>query len=159
MKETMTNYENWFQDALEDPEIRLAFDRERASMEFTEQLEHAMAAGGLSRADVARQLGRSRAFVSQALRRGQNLTIKTMAELSAACGFELHILLRRRSHGGGSVFCAPMVDWEELRRPSKMSNIAVEPASAVSLGSSTPDDPREAAEPWTGYSAFDTVVA
>jgi antitoxin component HigA of HigAB toxin-antitoxin module len=78
------------------PEFRLAFNKERATIEFQEQIQSALDQDGVSRKQFAEQLGKSPAFVSQVLQHGRNLTVSTMAELADACGCELHILLRRR---------------------------------------------------------------
>lgn len=69
---------------------------ERVVMEFSSQLAGALAEQGHSRASLARQLGQSRASVTQALRSGSNLTIRRMVEFAGVCGYEVHIDLRPR---------------------------------------------------------------
>ena len=57
-----------------------------------------MQAGGITKAELAKRLGRSRAFVTQALRRDHNLTFKTAADLAWACGLALNIGLVPLQH-------------------------------------------------------------
>jgi len=83
---------DWVSQQLQNTAFRVEYDKERAAYEFSAQLQSALARQGKSRADLARELGCSRASVSQKLRK-QNLTIRTMAEFAAACGHELHIAL------------------------------------------------------------------
>lgn len=105
----------WVASQLADPKVRLEFDRERASEEFVDQLDAALQSGGISRATLAGTLGRSRAFITQTLRRRANLTIKTMAELAGACGYELHIALLPRGAGTGPVWSEPQSQWSVVR--------------------------------------------
>lgn len=124
----------WFERQLADPEVRLAFDQERASLEFIHQLDAVMSRSGVSKAMLARRLGRSRAFVSQALSRGRNLTIKTMVELAGACGYELHVLLRRRSDVE-NVICVEPTEWQLKRKGTGVTT--TKPAEATCLQSPT----------------------
>jgi antitoxin component HigA of HigAB toxin-antitoxin module len=101
--------QDWLTQKLENPEFRKAFDQERAVREFQDQLQAILDQRGLNRKDLADLLGKSGAFVSQCMRRGSNLTIATMSELASACGFELHILLRRHAVSAGAIFSEP--DW------------------------------------------------
>jgi hypothetical protein len=87
---------DWASRQLEKPEVRQGFDQERASYEFCQQLETALSAEDISRSELTERLGKTKAFITQSLKRGHNLTIKTMSELASACGMELHVLLRRR---------------------------------------------------------------
>jgi transcriptional regulator with XRE-family HTH domain len=53
------------------------------------EIVKAMKAGNLTRAQLAENLGRPKSFISKILGGGHNLTVKTMARVLAACGFEL----------------------------------------------------------------------
>jgi transcriptional regulator with XRE-family HTH domain len=108
---------------LTQPGVRLAFDKERATLEFGQQLAHALAANGMSRAQLARNLGKTRAYVTQVMRDGQNLTIKTMAELAGACGHELHIKLHQRVAEGGPIYSESGPDWSAIRVVSKQTMV------------------------------------
>ncbi len=54
------------------------FYEEREILVAQERIAEAIEAKGLSRADVARRLGCSRAHVTQILRTGKNLTVRTL---------------------------------------------------------------------------------
>jgi len=102
--------QDWLTEKLGKPEFRQAFNRERAVREFQDQLQSVLEQGGLTQKDLAERLGKSGAFVSQCMRKGHNLTIATMSELASACGFELHVLLRRQhAVDAGAIFSE--ADW------------------------------------------------
>lgn len=86
----------WVARKLEDPSFLLGFEQEWLSDQFCDLLQSALENERLSRADVARRLGRSRASITKSLQRGRNLTIRTMVELLDACGYRLRISARRR---------------------------------------------------------------
>jgi len=131
MTTTRLDHENsWFERQLADPKVRLEFDKERASDEFVDQLENVLQTTKMSRAALAGKIGRTRAYVTQSLRRRTNLTIKTMAELAGACGYELHIMLFPRTASGGTVFTAPATPWHVVKaRPCAAR--ALQPTLAV----------------------------
>ena len=64
------------------------FDRlvrqEELILDVTETLTQALEAGGVTRAELARRLGRSPGFVSQVFGGGRNLTLRTIADIAAA---------------------------------------------------------------------------
>jgi len=102
--------QDWLTEKLDKAEFRNAFNQERAAREFQDQLQSVLEQGGLTRKDLADRLGKSGAFISQCMRRGHNLTIATMSELASACGFELHVLLRRQhAVDAGAIFSE--ADW------------------------------------------------
>ena len=52
-------------------------------------IQNAINQAGISRADLARKMGRPRSFISLMLSGSHNLTVKTMSRALAACGFEI----------------------------------------------------------------------
>lgn len=52
-------------------------------------IQNAIDEAQISRAELARKMGRPRSFVSLMLKGTHNLTIKTMSRALAACGFEI----------------------------------------------------------------------
>ena len=64
------------------------FDRllrqEELILDVTETLSQALEAAGMTKAELARRLGRSPGFVSQLLGGGRNLTLRTIADIAAA---------------------------------------------------------------------------
>ena len=113
--------DSWVSQQLADPALRLAFDQERATREFSEQLDQVLVSENISRAELAKRLGKSRAYITQTLRKGRNLTIATMAEIAGACGFELHVRLHRRQAEGGPIFTEPCPDWHAVTLTSTVT--------------------------------------
>ena len=64
------------------------FDRlvrqEELILDVTETLTQALEQAGVTKAELARRLGRSPGFVSQVLGGGRNLTLRTIADIAAA---------------------------------------------------------------------------
>lgn len=64
------------------------FDRlvrqEELILHVTETLTQAIESAGVTRAELARRLGRSPGFVSQVFGGGRNLTLRTVADIAAA---------------------------------------------------------------------------
>ena len=64
------------------------FDRlvrqEELILDVTEMLTQALETAGMTRADLARRLGRSPGFVSQVFGGGRNLTLRTIADIASA---------------------------------------------------------------------------
>ncbi|MBW7866306.1 MAG: XRE family transcriptional regulator [Candidatus Hydrogenedens sp.] len=82
-------YERENPDWSADPAVQGA----RAKALFVEQLHGTLKSRGLSPADFARLLGKSRAYVSRLLNEQENMTIATMACAAAALGMKLDLLL------------------------------------------------------------------
>ena len=65
-----------------------AFDRlvrqEELILQVTETLTHALDEAGVTKAELARRLGKSPGFVSQVLGGGRNLTLRTLSDIVAA---------------------------------------------------------------------------
>lgn len=83
----MTKYDQ----LMSDPEFRREMAIETAVAEAAELIAQLMAAKDLSKADVARQLNKSRAWVTQLLNGKANMTIRTLAEVVYALGGELRL--------------------------------------------------------------------
>jgi transcriptional regulator with XRE-family HTH domain len=73
---------------MERARSRDAYWTECAILEFTEELCRCMDAQGITRAELARRLDRSPAFITKILRGNANFTLKTMTRIAAALGTE-----------------------------------------------------------------------
>ena len=62
--------------------------QERLILEVTEALAGALDDSGVTRAELARRLGRTPGFVSQVLGGGRNLTLRTIADIAAALSLQ-----------------------------------------------------------------------
>ncbi len=60
--------------------------QERLILDVTELLTEALGNSGVTRAELARRLGRTPGFVSQVLGGGRNLTLRTIADIAEALG-------------------------------------------------------------------------
>lgn len=69
----------------------LTYKVERAVLEYTSELEKKMDAEEVSRAELARRIDSSAAYVTQVLRGTANPTIKTMVALADAVGGRVEI--------------------------------------------------------------------
>ncbi len=73
---------------VEKPEHMRLFQQERAIYEVTELLEDLMRDSGISRADLAKKLGKTRGWITQLLDGDANKTIRTVADAFAVLGHE-----------------------------------------------------------------------
>lgn len=80
MKENLAKYEDTFD-----------FKHEELVLDITEQVCQAMQEKGVGRAELADELGVSRAFISKLLNGTPNLTTKTLLKITLALGRELSI--------------------------------------------------------------------
>lgn len=82
---------NWFIEKIEkfkdDPE----FIAEGIILEFTEKIVSIMQEKNINRAELAKRLGVSKAFVTKLLNGNPNLTIKSMVSIAKTLGCELNI--------------------------------------------------------------------
>lgn len=72
----------------------------RASLEFTEEITRLMAEQHLTRAELARRLGTSTAYVTKLLRGNVNFTVQTMVRVARALGAEFKPLLQPAAPAG-----------------------------------------------------------
>jgi transcriptional regulator with XRE-family HTH domain len=84
---------------VEHPDNMRLFQQERAILEITELLEAAMQQEGVTRAELARRLGRSKGWVTQLLDGEANKTIRTLADALAVLGREFRAQAPRISIG------------------------------------------------------------
>ncbi|HST42877.1 MAG TPA: XRE family transcriptional regulator [Conexibacter sp.] len=94
-------FEQWFDEQMEDPEFRDAYERAGAKIRSTVQLMRALdllrEQVGLSKAEVARRMGRKPEAVSRLLRSGSsNPTLETLVELVTALDLQLELRITRR---------------------------------------------------------------
>ena len=61
--------------------------QERLIVNVTEELAGALENSSVTRAELARRMGRTPGFVSQVLGGGRNLTLRTIADIAAALSF------------------------------------------------------------------------
>lgn len=67
------------------------FEEESLILEATEMIEMLLERKDISRADLARSLGKSRAYVSQVMSGDRNMTLRTLAHLAYELGFRVRV--------------------------------------------------------------------
>jgi transcriptional regulator with XRE-family HTH domain len=75
----------WIDRQSSTKEARQDYERERLTVWAFDCIAEAMDAQGLSKADIARALGTSRAHVTQLFSGQRNPTLRTLADLAFAC--------------------------------------------------------------------------
>jgi len=78
------------------PERQREFAEERLIVDAAEELWSAMEREKVSKSDLARFLGKSKAYVTQTLSGSRNMTLRTFASLAHFLGYDVEISLRQR---------------------------------------------------------------
>jgi transcriptional regulator with XRE-family HTH domain len=76
---------------MEDPEFQRLLSIEALVAEASEVIAGLMAQQNLSKADLARRLNKSRAWVTQLLSGKANVTVRTLAEVAYTLGAEVKL--------------------------------------------------------------------
>jgi len=79
---------------LESPENMRLYQQERAISEITGLIWKALKDDDLTQVALAERLGKTKGFVCQLLEEGANKTIRTVADVFAVLGQELHFEIR-----------------------------------------------------------------
>ena len=82
-----------FADLLQKAEQSDKFQIDALKVEISEQIYLAMNQQGISNADLARQLGKSRAYVTKVLRGTTNFTLESLVRIGRALSNEVKISL------------------------------------------------------------------
>ena len=84
-------------DISASPERMRNFQRERLSQEVTELISRLMDEQGVSRAELASRLGKSRAYVTKLLSGDGNMTLRTISDIFTALGRSMRVVDRALS--------------------------------------------------------------
>lgn len=79
----------WLSRHLPEPADQREYARERCIVALTEALAAIMEEAEISRAELAKRLGVSKAHISQVLNGSRNMTLATIADVLWACGKEV----------------------------------------------------------------------
>ncbi len=82
-----------FEELFREAEKSLTYWVEGAILDFTEELCREMESQGVSRAELARRIGSSPAYVTKILRGNSNFTLSSMVRISRALDREVRIHL------------------------------------------------------------------
>jgi transcriptional regulator with XRE-family HTH domain len=114
MKKELTTYDEM---VLEDlPGLR----QEELILEVTEAMARALRSSGLTKAELAQRLGKSKGFVSQVLGGGRNLTLRTLADISGALGCKVQVQLKPEQPAK----VAYIQNWNQSQRPVNSEALA-----------------------------------
>jgi transcriptional regulator with XRE-family HTH domain len=94
----MSNRE-WIERQTATPEARREYEQERLVLWTTERIAEVMQQSELTRADLARLLGTSRANVTGLLSGERNLTLRTLADVCFALGYRADLRMEPLRQG------------------------------------------------------------
>jgi transcriptional regulator with XRE-family HTH domain len=106
-----------FEILMQNPEFRKEFAVETFIVECTELLSRVMHEKQISKAELAQRVGKSRAWATQLLSGGRNVTARTLAEVA----YELGVELRLES--------SPIAGAQALREWNAMGSMMVTPTA------------------------------
>jgi transcriptional regulator with XRE-family HTH domain len=111
---SITHNQAWINRQSDSSEARRSYERERLTVWALEEISEAMEQHSLSKADLARMLGTSRANITQALSGARNVTLHTLADLAWACG--VRIAVKREPLRDGDFISTPVKLVESVRQ-------------------------------------------
>jgi len=103
-----------FTTLFKEARVKDSFWAETAILEFTSELYAAMERGGHTKADLARALGTSQAYITKVFRGDANFTIDSMVRLTRTLGYRLHIHITQPEAS---------INWGEFTLSKKTTNI------------------------------------
>jgi transcriptional regulator with XRE-family HTH domain len=89
-----TIHSDKFQEFIADDKRRLLYERESLAFDAAEMIAHLMTGRKMNKAQLARAIGKSRAYVTQLLSGSRNMTIHTLADLGLALGYRFELKAR-----------------------------------------------------------------
>ena len=93
------------------PENRRLLKQEELILEVTEMLSTALEESGVSQAELARRLGKSKGFVSQLFAGGRNVTLRTISDVADALGVRVVVTQGRASEPYKRVISRTAIRW------------------------------------------------
>jgi transcriptional regulator with XRE-family HTH domain len=88
---TKAHFKDKYHEFIDDDERRRLYERESLAFDATEMISHLMAETNVNKAELARRIGKTRAYVTQLLSGSRNLTVHTLADLAFALGYRLEL--------------------------------------------------------------------
>lgn len=97
--------------------------QEELILDVTERLTEALSEKGVTKAELARRLGRTPGFVSQVFGGGRNLTLRTIADIATALSFRPSFELAPDSDPASEPVQWTYEGWDWTRRLAKTDPI------------------------------------
>ena len=106
-----------FSELTSAPEGRRLLEQEALLVSATELVARLMEEKKVNRAELARRIGKSKAFVTQTLRGPHNMTLRTLADLACALGSRVRLRPASWIREGAQAFPAtPLHAWVSIER-------------------------------------------
>ena len=118
----------WIARQTETPEARRDYERERLAVWTLDHIAALMQDQGITKADIARALGTSRAHISQLFGGEGNITLRTLADLAFACGSR--VVVTTEPLCAGEFIPSPVALFEAPTRPTVVAVEDVGPSPA-----------------------------
>jgi DNA-binding phage protein len=94
-------HDRWLAEQLEDPQFRAAYEREGREIavidDIVNALDHLRAESGLSKADLAREIGKHPASVRRLLTAPGNPELRTIVAIADVLDAEIKVVPRKRA--------------------------------------------------------------
>ncbi len=108
-----------FADLLERAELSDAYQIDRLKVEISERIYNTMTRQDISNAELARRLGKSRAYITKLLRGTTNFTLESLVRISRALSCEVEFELLPKAPQA-KVRAASAATWETHSRKLQM---------------------------------------
>ncbi len=136
----MTTRSDYAEFMTRSTQTRRLLRQEELILEATEGLVEAIDAQGLSRSELARRIGKSKAFVSQALSGRRNMTLRTLADLGDAVGTRVWLRFSWSSEARGIYSFRPAQLASSWALPPKAKTFSILPGDDLSRVIATSED-------------------
>jgi transcriptional regulator with XRE-family HTH domain len=93
-KSKMKTHSDKFEEFVANEERRRLYERESLAFDASEMVAFLMEQRKMNKAQLARAIGKSRAYVTQLLSGSRNMTIHTLADLGFALGYRFELKAR-----------------------------------------------------------------
>jgi len=124
-----------FEQLIERPEFRKLYAIEGLVTEAGEFIARLMREQKVTKAELARRLGRSRAYITQMLSGSTNLTVRTLAEVAYALGAEVRLgavpLQAAQREQAPARLQKPVWKVIEISRPSSPADYEISPSPSI----------------------------
>ena len=87
----MPSQKTLIEEFLQDADNSAEFEQEMFAFQATEMIATLMSRHGVRRTDLARQIGKSKSYITQLLSGSRNMTFHTLAQLAYMLGYKLNI--------------------------------------------------------------------
>jgi DNA-binding phage protein len=96
-----TLHNRWLAEQLEDPEFRAEYERERRELAVIDEIVNALdqlrMEYGMSKAELAREIGKNAASVRRLLTASGNPELRTVVAMAAALDADIKVVPRKRA--------------------------------------------------------------